>query len=316
MTRMARPTVLAFALWFANALAFANQLASFGGEVNLVNISAVVRATDGVLIPNLSVNDFELIEDGVPQKIQFFARESEIPLTLGLLVDVSGSQEKFLKRHDKDVEKFLKAVLKPTDQAFAVCFGNHLRLVSDATSDPALILDGLQEFDQRMKHLPEIGPKEVRDLGTALYDAIYFASEEKMSVVGDRRRVLVVFSDGEENSSEHDLIDAIQAAQDRDILVYCVRYTDIQHGKLSARDKYGIRVLQHIASLTGGADFDGLATDLDDIFSRIRDELHSMYQMGYVSTNAANHDGTFRKIVIRCKQPNAVVRSKTGYYAR
>jgi Ca-activated chloride channel family protein len=304
-----------FLIWLTGSLS-SQQPTSFTGEVNLVNISALVRSSEGNLIPNLAATDFEVLEDGVPQKIQFFARESQSPLLLGLVVDVSGSQEKFLKQHDRDVEKFLQAVLKPADQAFAVCFGNHLRIANDVTSDPQQILEGLQQFDKRMTHLPEIGPKEVRDLGTALYDAIYFSAEQKMAASGERRRVMVVFSDGEENSSEHDLIDAIQASQDRDILVYCIRYTDVRHGKLSARDKYGIRALKHIATLTGGTDFDALASNLGDVFSRISEELHSIYQMGYVSTNSVTHDGAFRKIVIRCKQPGAIVRSKAGYFAR
>lgn len=294
----------------------AQQPPPYRAEVNLVNVSAVVRSGQGKLLENLSKDDFEISEDGVQQNIQFFARETELPLSLGLIVDVSGSQEKFLKQHNRDVEIFLKTVLRPSDQAFAVCFGNHLRLVSDSTSSALPIIDGLEQFRKGDAKFPEIGPKEDRELGTALYDAIYFSISEKLKTAGERRRALLIFSDGEENSSEHDLLDAIEAAQNTDTLVYCIRYTQKEHGKLSARNKYGIRVMQHMASLTGAADFDALSTNLQTVFAQIGDELRSMYQIGYVSSNAHPHDGSFRKLTIRCKLPDSIVRAKSGYYAR
>jgi Ca-activated chloride channel family protein len=210
---------------------FKNQ-EPFRTDVNLVNITATVRSPDGKLLRNLNKDDLAVIEDGVPQTIQFFAHETELPLSLGLIIDVSGSQDKFLKRHNHDVEMFLNTVLRPADQVFAVCFGNHLRLVGDGTAPGSAIVEGLEQFQKRGQRLPEIGPKEVRVLGTALYDAIYFSIVEKLKTAGERRRALLVFSDGEENSSEHDLLEAIEAAQNTDTLVYCIRYTQQEHGQL------------------------------------------------------------------------------------
>jgi len=288
----------------------------FRSEVNLVNVTAVVRSTDGNLMRSLGKDDFEVFEDGIPQTIQFFAHETELPLSLGVIVDSSGSQEQFFKQHNQDVAAFLKTVLRPSDKAFAVCFGNHLRLVADATSASPAIVEGLRRFQKGDWHFPEIGPKESRELGTALYDALYFSITEKLVTAGERRRALIVFSDGEENSSEHDLLDVIEAAQNADTVVYCIRYTEKEHGKLTARNKYGVRVMKHIASLSGGADFDALTTHLDSVFAQISEELRAMYQIGYVSTNGHPHDGTFRKVVIRCKHPESSVRARTGYYAR
>src|SRR5690242_18101678 len=288
----------------------------FQAEVNLVNITAVVRSADGRLLRNLNKDDFEVIEDGVPQAIQFFARETELPLSLGLISDVSGSQDKFLKRHNHDVETFLNTVLRPSDHVFAVCFGNHLRLVSDGVSSGSAVVDALEQFRRGSDDFPEIGPKEDRDLGTALYDAIYFSIVEKLKGTGQGRRALLVFSDGEENSSEHDLLDAIEAAQNTDTLVYCIRYTEKKHGRLTARNKYGIRVMQHMSHLTGAADFDALASDLQTVFAQIGNELRAMYQIGYVSSNDHAHEGSFRKLTVRCKEPGTIVRAKTGYYAR
>ena len=306
-------TVLALFIALSQA---AQQSAPFHAEVNLVNITAIVRSADGKLLTNLNRDDFEVMEDGVPQTIQFFARETELPLSLGLIMDVSESQNKFLKRHTRDVETFLNTVLRPSDQVFTLCFGNHLRLITDGASSGSSVVEGLEQFRNDPHQFPEIGPKEDRELGTALYDAVYFFVTEKLKTTGERRRALLVFSDGEENSSEHDLLDAIEAAQNTDTVVYCIRYTQKEHGQLTARNKYGIRVMRHMAGLTGGADFDALASHLETVFTQIVDELRAMYQIGYVSSNVHPHDGSFRKLIVRCKQPGIIVRAKSGYYAR
>ncbi len=311
-----RVASLAISLFLASRCPAAQQPPAFRSEVNLVDITAVVRSTGGSLLRNLDKSDFEVIEDGIPQTIEFFAREAELPLSLGVIVDVSGSQNKFLKQHNQDVAKFLTTVLRPSDQAFAVCFGNHLRLVSEPTSDASSIMEGFERFQKGSRHFPEIGPQEDRDLGTALYDALYYSITEKLKTAGERRRALVVFSDGEENSSEHDLLDVIEAAQNTDTVVYCIRYTQEAHGELTARNKYGARVMRHISNLSGAADFDALTVRLDTVFEKISEELRAMYQIGYVSSNGHPHDGSFRKLTIRCKQPESIVRAKTGYYAR
>jgi Ca-activated chloride channel family protein len=175
-------------------------------------------------------------------------------------------------------------------------------------------MDGLRSFDKGNKDFPEIGPREERKLGTALYDAVYFGTE-KFASVHQRRKVLLVFSDGEENSSEHDLIDAISVAQDSDVLVYAIRYTDLKHGEMDARDRYGMRALDHLTAQTGGKTYDFQATNLTQDFNEIAGDLRSLYAVGYQSTNTAR-DGTYRKVVISTTHPGFTVRARTGYYAR
>lgn len=310
-----RPTCLLLLFLMSLARPAITQETVFHSEVHLVNVTFSVRTADGKIASGLNADDFNVFEDGVPQKISFFAREDQLPLSLGLIVDASDSQGKFLKRHQQDIQAFLQRVLRPSDQAFALCFGNHLRLVSDNTSSLSQIMDGLKHFDKGNTNFPEIGPQEERDLGTALYDAIYFSVEEKLHSSQNRRRALILFTDGEENSSEHDLLDAVSAAQNSDVLIFAVRYTQTSHGSLTARNKYGTRVLDHLAALTGGTDFDGLHTDLPDAFRQIGDELRSLYSIAYQSTNKTQ-DGTFRKVVIQPNQANLIVRAKAGYYAR
>ncbi len=284
-------------------------------ETHLVDTTLSVRDADGRIVTGLTQDDFTVVEDGVPQKIRFFAHDTQLPLSIGLVIDESGSQEKFVKEHEKDIEAFLHQVLEPNDQAFAVCFGNHLRLVSDATASAPAIMGGIRSFDKGNMEFPEIGPKEERELGTALYDAVFYSITEKLAGIHQRRKVLVVFSDGEENSSEHDLLDAIEAAQNADVLVYAIRYTELNHGKMDARDRYGVRALDHLTTQTGGKTFDFHATNLKQDFAEIAGDLRSLYDLAYQSTNPTR-DGTYRKVVIQATRPGLSVRARTGYYAR
>jgi Ca-activated chloride channel family protein len=297
-----------------SAVAVPQQDTPFHAEVTLVNVTCSVRSAEGQFVAGLDRDDFEILEDGVPQKLQFFARQSELPLSIGLIVDASGSQSKFVERHARDVRTFLENVLRPSDKAFALCFGNHLRLVSDFTSSPDAILDGLAQFEHGSRDVPQLGPLLERELGTALYDAIYYPIHEKMTGAEQRRRALIIFSDGEENSSEHDLLDAIRAAQNADTVLFGIRYTRIEHNRLNARNKYGIRAMDHLAQETGGATFDALHTDVRSAFEQIGTQLRTMYELAFASSNPA-HDGSYRKLTIRLKQPDLTVRAKSGYFA-
>ncbi|QHN05255.1 VWA domain-containing protein [Granulicella sp. WH15] len=284
-------------------------------ETHLIDTTVSVHTPDGGLVQDLTRDELSIVEDGVPQTIRFFSRAEQLPLSIGLVIDASGSQEKFVKEHERDIAEFLRQVLAPGDQAFAVCFGNHLRLVSDWTGSGAAIMDGLRSFDKDVGHFPELGPIEERELGTALDDAVYYSVTERMANVHQRRRVLLVFSDGEENSSEHDLLDAIEAAQNADVLVYAIRYTDLEHGKMNARDRYGVRALEHLTGQTGGKQYDAHQMKVSQAFTEIAGELRSLYGVAYQSTNRVR-DGSYRKVVIQSTRPGLIVRARAGYYAR
>lgn len=283
--------------------------------MNLVNLSFTVRDAHGALAGDLSKDDFEVLEDGVPQRISFFSRSLDVPLSLALIADVSGSQEHFVRRHRHDLKEFLADTLAPRDRAFLVCFGNHLRLVSDFTGSSQSLVNALEQFDHGARHFPEIGPPEDRELGTAFYDALYYAVTAKLAPAEGGRRALIVFSDGEDNSSAHHMLDAIEAAQTGDTRIFAMRYTEISHGRLTARNKYGMSVMERIARETGGADFDAGQGNVRAIFRQIGEELRASYELAYVSTNALR-DGSFRKVAIRPRRPELSVRAKTGYFAR
>ena len=283
-------------------------------EVNLVNVSFTVRDSYGALVGNLTKDDFDVSEDDLPQKIAFFARSTDVPLTLGLILDASGSQEHFTKKHEKDLEVFIKDVLGPKDRAFLLFFGNNLRLFNDYTQSGEQMLEHLKEYEKKSDRFPEIGPKEHRDLGTAFYDSIYYSVTEKLANESGRR-ALLIFSDGEDNSSSHDMMTTIDAAQQENVLVFTIRYTEREHGQLTARNQYGIRVMDRIAKETGGAHIDAETTDPHTYFREIADALRSSYELGYYPSNPLRDD-TFRKLVIRPKQSGLTVRAKTGYFTR
>ncbi len=307
------------ALWLTTLLlamltGMATAQTQISVSVNLVNVAFSAHDSQGKQVGTLTRNDIELLEDAVPQKIEFFARSTDLPLTLALIVDASGSQDHFGKQHKKDLEVFLREVLRPQDRVFLVYFGNHLRLASDYTNSPQQILESYEQADKGKVKLPEIGPKEDRDLGTAFYDSIYYSVTEKLAGAEGRKAILI-FSDGEDNSSSHDMMRTIETAQAANVPVYAIRYTETKHGKLTARNKYGISVMDRIAKETGGLAINAEKTAPSVYFQEIADELRSSYEVGYYPTNKTKDD-SFRKIVIRSKVDGVTIRSKTGYFAK
>ena len=290
--------------------------------VNLVNVAFSVQGAGGALLDNLTKEDVEVYEDAVRQRISFFAKSTDVPLTLGLIVDVSGSQDHFSKQHEHDLEVFLKEVLGPKDRVFLVTFANHIRLVSDFSPSGPEIIERMKEYKERGKgkgkgklaDVPELGPLENRVLGTAFYDSIYYSVTEKLARESGRR-ALLVFSDGEDNSSSHDMMTTIEMAQAENVVVYAIRYTEKEHGKLTARNKYGTNVMERLAKESGGAHIDAATTDPHTYFRQIAGELRASYELAYYPTNT-DKDETFRKIVIRTKQAGVRVRTKTGYFSR
>jgi Ca-activated chloride channel homolog len=303
---------------FLGVGAVAQEPAAIRVDVNLVNVPFSVRDERGQLVKSLRRDDIDVLEDGLPQTVKHFSQGQDSALALGLLVDGSGSQEEFLKKHRRDLRDFLKNVMQAQDRAFLLGFGNHLRLVSGMTDRAEQVMDRLQQYQKgkEVDRFEIVGPRERRVLGTAFYDAIYYAAEDVLATAEGARRALVIFSDGEDNSSAHHMLDAIEAAQRAGVAVFGVRYTELSKGRWTARNKYGRAVMERIAKETGGLDLDATeAEDLREPFRQIADILRATYDLGYSSTNTGK-GGVFRKIEIRGKQPGLKFRHKTGYFAR
>jgi Ca-activated chloride channel family protein len=283
-------------------------------DVNLVNVAFSVRDASGALVDGLTQDDFEVLEDSAPQKIAYFAKSTDLPLTLGLDVDASGSQDHFEKQHERDLDTFFKAALGPNDRAFLVGFGNYVRIVTDFSRSGAEMLQQWKAYAKKPQNFPELGPHESRDLGTAFYDSIFYSIDEKLAKESGRR-ALLIFSDGEDNSSSHDMMTTIEEAQRENVLLFAIRYTQKEHGKLTARNQYGIRVMDRLARETGGMHIDAQEVDPQTYFRRIAEELRTSYDLGYYPS-ATTKDNTFHKIVVRAKKPGLTVRTRTGYFSR
>jgi Ca-activated chloride channel family protein len=294
-------------------------------QSTLVQVAFTARDTHGQLVGNLTENDVDVFEAAVPQKIAYFARSVDVPLTLGLVLDDSTSQKNEIKKHEQDLEVFLKDVLGPKDRAFLVCFGDRIRLVSNFSQSGNDLMARLRQYrgkapkekSDRGKPAPavtELGPLEAREGGTAFFDAIFFSALDKLQKESGRR-ALLVFSDGEDNASSHDMMTTIEEAQRADVLVFTIRYTDSGPGNLNSRNEFGRRVMERIAKETGGEEFDAKKTDPHVYFKRIGEELRTSYELGYYPADT-NKDDTFRTIAIRPKNEEIRLRLKTGYYAR
>jgi Ca-activated chloride channel homolog len=298
------------------AAAAALAQTTFRSDVRLVNLAVAVRDNAGRLVDNLSQDDFEIVEDGVPQKIAFFARSKDVALNLGLVVDISGSQAAFVRAHQHDLKTFLEKALSDRDRAFLECFASHPRLITEYTSSVRQLVNALEGYmDANSKNAyPLLGPSEIRT-GSAVYDAIYHAANQMFQKVERGRKALIVFSDGEDNTSAHHMMETIEMAQTNDVLLFCIRYTEVRGGRWTGRNKQGRGVMERMALETGGADFDAGEKELASHFREIGDQLRSSYEIAYHSSNPPE-DRTFHKLAIRLKRPGLAVRAKTGYYAR
>jgi VWFA-related protein len=288
-------------------------------DVDLVNILFSVRTKKGQLISNLTKEEFELYEDGKKQEIQRFSRETDIPLTLGLLIDISASQENLIDIERSAASSFFASVIRPKDEAFLISFGKSTDLLQDYTNSPRLLMAGLKDLHadgggpiMNPGAVPGIGKPK----GTLLFDAVYLASTEKLrGEVG--RKALVLITDGEDQGSYYTVKNAIEQAQKADTIIYTFYYVDpyfySRYG--GGFGGGGEGDLKKMSSETGGHVFTvDRKHSLQDVFKELQEELRNQYTLGYTPSNTAR-DGSYRKIEIKVKQPDLVVQARKGYYA-
>ncbi len=290
-------------------------------EVNVVNILCSVRDNRGALIPSLGKDDFQVSEDGKPQDIRYFQRETDLPLTIGLLVDVSNSERNLIPTERRVAEQFFRNVLRAKDMAFLISFGEEAELLQDFTNSTSLLRDGLDHLKLSAPPMSPTSspvPTVYKPRGTILFDAVYLAANDKLrSEVG--RKVVVVITDGVDEGSRLKLTDAIEAAQKADAVLYSIYYVDpgFYAGAGMGWGGYagGNGDLRRMSEETGGRMFEvNRRNTLEGIFREIQDEMRSQYAVGYVSTNTAL-DGGYRKIDLRAKQKGYKVQARKGYYA-
>src|ERR1017187_557695 len=197
-------------------------------DVDVVSVLASVRDKKGALIPNLAKEDFTILEDGKPQPIKYFTRETDLPLTIGLLIDVSGSQRNLIQIERDAASQFFSQVLRKKDEAFLLAFGEEAELLQDYTNSAKLLTSAMRDL-RVSSGVGGLGPGPVPTAGgprgTVLYDAVYLAASEKLRTeVG--RKVIVVITDGVDEGSRLPISEALMAAQKADAVIYSIEYED------------------------------------------------------------------------------------------
>jgi Ca-activated chloride channel family protein len=269
-------------------------------NVDLVLVHATVTNSVNKYVSNLGIEDFRLWEDKIEQQIQYFSTEN-VPLSVGIIFDVSGSMQNKLSSARAAANTFLRMGDRD-DEYFLVEFSNSPRLVQDFTSD-------ITKLQSRLLFTQAKG-------NTSLYDALYLGLE-KVSRGSNVRKALLLITDGEDNHSRYGFSDVKQFAMEHDVMIYSigiVQGADQQFSGLGGR-----LVLESLAELTGGIAFFPDSLDaLPDICERIGIDLKSQYVLGYRSMNPSN-DGRWRKVQVRINTPQGMaplhVRARSGYYA-
>jgi VWFA-related protein len=283
----------------------------FSTEVQVVNVLATVRKKNGSLVGDLNQDDFLLSEDGRPQTIRYFARETDLPLTLGLLVDTSGSQRRVLDSERGACLRFLDRVVRPNkDHVFLMQFDTIVQVRYPLTTSVGKLEDALAYIDsESMRQL------RMRNGGsTLLYDAVTQAAEEIMRKQ-TRRKALIVLSDGVDFGSGGTMQDAVEAAQRADTLIYSILYSDPgAYGILGGHD--GKHVLEQMSKETGGSLFEvSKRQTVDQVFEILEQELRTQYNLGYVSDKPVAFS-EFRTIHLTARQKDLVVQARQRYWAQ
>jgi VWFA-related protein len=293
---------------------------TFKVDVGVVNVFFNVKDKHGMLISSLDKDQFEIYEDGKPQTIKYFSAESDQPLTLGMLIDSSVSQERVLPIEKEVGAAFLRNVLRAKDLAFVIGFDVNVDLLQDFTNDPRELREGMNRA--RINGggggggLPGLGGGPIpisNPRGTLLYDAVYLASNEKLaSEVG--RKAMILLTDGEDQGSHLKIRDAIEAAQRADAMVYVLLIAD--RGFYGGYGYSGDRDMKKLCQETGGRliEVGNKPDKLKQAFDQLSAELRSQYSIGYTPTNT-KRDGAYRKVEVKAKGGEYRVQARAGYYA-
>ena len=284
-------------------------------DVDVVNILASVRDKKGALISNLAKDDFIVVENGKNQQIKYFARETDLPLTIGLLVDVSRSQENLIETEKRAAHQFFSQLLRKKDLAFLISFGSEVELLQDHTNSLRLLQAGLEGLKV---NAPAVGlhpgpvPTMSKARGTVLYDAVYLAATDRLArEVG--RKTIALITDGVDMGSKVKLEEAVEAAQRADTVIYSVYYVDPRaYGGYSYPSDSS---LKKMSEETGGRLIRvDRKQSLKEAFDQLQEEMRSQYAIGYTPLDEKK-DGNFRRVDVKVRDKDFKVQARKGYYA-
>jgi len=292
-------------------------------NVNLVDLFFTVKDKSGNLVPHLTKDDCSVAEDKVPQKLKNFTAETHLPLTLGILLDTSGSQMDVLPLEQQAGSQFLERVLKSKDQAFLLSFDVNVDLLQDFTNSSRLLTKAMGKAEintaggNGAAGIPGAGggtiPTNGTPKGTLLYDAIYLASNEKLNQETGRK-AMIILTDGDDQGSKYKIQDAIAAAQKSNAIIYVILIADT--GFYGNWGYNGYSAAKRISDETGGRliNVGNNGKKLEAAFQQIEDELRTQYIASYTPSNE-KQDGTFRRIGVECRGDGMKVQVRKGYYA-
>ncbi len=280
-------------------------------EVTLVNLFATVRDKNHRVVTDLKKEDFKVAEDGHDEQIAFFSKEMALPITLGLLLDTSGSEQFMLGAIQDAGGRFMHRVLKKGDEAMVLSFDSDVDLLSDFTDDKAILERAINKARVNIPGGGSLagnpGPVAGNQTGTALYDAIYLACAEKLNGEAGRKAIIIV-TDAQDEGSKVRIEEAVEAAQRTDTVIHILLVYDPRYGaNMSAAHK--------LTEDTGGRLIVVKSEkNMQEAFDQISEELRSQYTLGYYPTNNAR-DGKFRKIKVEMNNKDMKVLARKGYYA-
>lgn len=296
-------------------------------NVNLVSLYFTVHDKHNGLIPNLTRDDCSVFEDKTAQKLKNFSAEADQPLTLGILLDTSGSQQNVLPLEQETGGQFLTRILRAKDEAFLISFDVGVDLLQDYTGNARQLQKAMNKAvintagGNGAAGVPGIGqgplPQHGTPKGTLLYDAVYLAANEKLRQETGRK-AMILLTDGEDQGSQEKIAGAIEAAQKANTIVYVLLIADrgFYYGGMIGGYS-GDAAMRKLAEETGGRviDVGNNGKKLEAAFKQIEDELRTQYLANYTPTNP-KLDGSYRHIDIQCKGEGIKVQARKGYYAQ
>jgi len=302
-------------------------VATFKQTVNLVDLFFTVKDKNNNLVPHLTRAECSAFEDKAPQTWKNFTAETNEPLTLGILLDTSGSQQRVLPLEQQAGSQFLEQVLRSKDEAFLVSFDVNVDLLQDFTNSPHLLARAMDKAQINTaggngSGIPGLGGGTVPTVGdpkgTLLYDAINLAANEKLNQETGRK-AMIILTDGEDEGSRTNISEAIAAAERNNVIIYVILIADRAMYWDQGEGYFGYSAARKITDETGGRTIDvgNNGKKLEAAFQQIQDELRTQYLATYVPSNT-KADGTFRRIGVECKgdQGDALkVQVRKGYYA-
>lgn len=316
-------------------------------NAQLVNLPVIVRDKKGAMVQNLTKADFALSVDGHPEAIRYFDKDNNLPLTLGLLVDTSGSVRSALEDERNASEAFLDQMMTVPDKAFLIQFAHEAELLQELTSSRPKLREAMDQVgttppDEAQndqggtggygRHGGYHGGHHMG--GTVLYDAVFLASDDLMKKQ-QGRKALVVLTDGEDRGSSETLASAVAAAQRAETVIYAIYFKGEQHGYgghgggWGGRGGYpgggrrggenrvdGKKVLEQMTGETGGRMFEVTSKEnFAAIYTQIAEELRSQYRLGYVPDAATAAEGFHRVDLTVPRDKKLFVQTRDGYYS-